>query len=212
MGVPPEPKLYHIVHVDRLASIAGRGLLCDARVERDGISGTMIGMSRIKERRLRELRLQSHPTLFVGDFVPFYFCPRSVMLYVINKRNSPDLNYRGGQGPIIHLRADLNEVVAWCDTVARKWAFTLTNAGSRFFEDRDDLSCLSEVNWEAVRADSWSTCREEKQAEFLVEDSFPWELIEYIGVYNEATYRQVLLSLRGVAHRPHVEIVKSWYY
>ena len=212
MGVPPEPKLYHIAHVDRLANIAVRGLLCDARVEREGIAGTKIGMGRIKERRLTELTLQSHPELFVGDCVPFYFCPRSVMLYVISRANSQDLDYKGGQGSIIHLRADLQAVVAWCNAAGRKWAFTLSNAGSRFFEDRADVESLSEVNWDAVGAVSWRTCRDEKQAEFLVEESFPWDLIEYIGVYDEATYRRVLLSLRGVDHRPPVEIVKSWYY
>jgi CxxC-x17-CxxC domain-containing protein len=38
-------------------------------------------MNKIKERRLK-LPLSSHFNLFVGDCVPFYFCPRSVMLYV----------------------------------------------------------------------------------------------------------------------------------
>ncbi|MBN1437860.1 MAG: DUF4433 domain-containing protein [Anaerolineales bacterium] len=30
-------------------------------------------MSGVKRRRLEELRLSSHPDLFVGDCVPFYF-------------------------------------------------------------------------------------------------------------------------------------------
>lgn len=33
MPVPVQPKIYHIVHVDRLASIlAPNGLLCDAQI------------------------------------------------------------------------------------------------------------------------------------------------------------------------------------
>lgn len=212
MARPTTIKLYHIVHVDRLASIARRGLMCDAAVVSEGVGGTMIGMNRIKERRLRELRLRSHPDLHVGDCVPFYFCSRSVMLYVINKGNSADIEYRGGQRPIVHLRADLNEVVEWSNANGRKWAFTLTNAGSRFFEDRADLAELDEINWEAIDARDWRSCREEKQAEFLVERSFPWELIELIGVQNEATYRNALLALSGCEHKPRVEVVKHWYY
>ena len=70
-------------------------------------------MEDIKRRRLTELRLNSHPDLFVGDCVPFYFCPRSVMLYVISRANHPQLSYRGGQGSIVHLQADLRSTVAW---------------------------------------------------------------------------------------------------
>jgi len=79
MTVPTQPKLYHIVHVDRLPSIvADGGLWCDAEIVRRTPPGTTIGMSGIKQRRLTELRLASHPALNVGDCVPFYFCPKAV--------------------------------------------------------------------------------------------------------------------------------------
>ena len=107
MPMPSRPKIYHIVHVDRLASIIADGVLwCDAEMQRRPRQGTSIGMSTIKERRLRN-RLNSRPGLYVGGCVPFYFCPRSVMLYVIYKRNHPDLTYSDGQQPIVHLVADL---------------------------------------------------------------------------------------------------------
>jgi hypothetical protein len=110
--VPQQPKIYHIVHVDRLPSIVADGhLWCDAEIERRAPPGTMIGMNSIKARRLHELRLNSHPDLHVGDCVPFYFCPRSVMLYLIYQGNHPELGYRGGQGPILHLEADLHATV-----------------------------------------------------------------------------------------------------
>jgi len=130
--VPNDPKIYHIVHVDRLSSIAAGGLWCDAEVVRRSAPGTTIGMNAIKERRLNELTLASHPGLFVGECVPFYFCPRSIMLYLIYQRNHPDLAYRSGQGPIIHLESDLRQTVEWADTQGLRWAFTLGNAGSRF--------------------------------------------------------------------------------
>lgn len=59
-------------------------------------------MSGIKQRRLNELTLSSHPGLDVGDCVPFYFRPRSVMLYLVYQGNHPEMAYRGGQGPILH--------------------------------------------------------------------------------------------------------------
>ncbi len=74
MPVPAQPKIFHIVHVDRLASILGsNGLLCDAQIIAQQAAGTTIGMNTIKQRRLTELTLDSHPGLYVGQCVPFYF-------------------------------------------------------------------------------------------------------------------------------------------
>ena len=133
MLVPMQPKVYHIVHVDKLASIVADGWLwCDAETTRQNSPGTSIGMPHIKQRRLG-LALKSHPDLHVGQCVPFYFCPRSVMLHRISVRNS-DLTYRGGQAPIVHLEADLRQTVAWAGANRRRWAFTTSNAGSFYFE------------------------------------------------------------------------------
>ena len=220
MAEPPaHPKIFYIVHVDRLASILADGRLrCDAdMVDRDG-TGTVIGMSKIKLRRLNELSLTSHPGLRVGQCVPFYFCPRSVMLYLIWQANHPDLSYRGGQAPIIHLQADVQATVAWASENGLRWAFTLSNAGARYFEDRSDLGRLEEINWDAVHANRWSgsgipvLVKDGKQAEFLVEQHFPWELVEAIGVRSLETAQQVAAALEGIAHRPQVEIKREWYY
>lgn len=213
MTVPAQPKLYHIAHVDRLPSIvADQCLWCDREVQRRAPPGTTIGMNSIKQRRLNELRLASHPGLFVGDCVPFYFCPRSVMLYLIYQGNHPELSYRGGQGPIVHLEADLQAVVAWADAQPRRWAFTLSNAGARYFEDRSDLGQLGEIDWNAVRATDWRQCKDGKQAEFLLEQSFPWHLVERIGVQSRTTYTAAVNALPAHGHRPPVEIRPEWYY
>lgn len=211
--VPPQPKIYHIAHVDRLPSIVADGFLwCDAEIMRRSPPGTTIGMNSIKQRRLNELRLTRHPDLHVGDCVPFYFCPRSVMLYLIYQGNHPEMNYRGGQGPILHLEADLNAVVAWANAQPIRWAFTLSNAGSYFFEDRDDLAHLNEINWTAVQARDWRGHKEGKQAEFLLEQRFPWHLIERIGVKSAAIYGQVVNAIPANGHRPKVEVLSDWYY
>src|ERR1700733_9022704 len=92
MTLPPaHPKIYHIVNVDRLPSIIAHGrLLCDSEIVKLQLPGTTIGMGSIKARRL-QLPVTCYANAVVGDFVPFYFCPRSVMLYVIRCANSPEL-------------------------------------------------------------------------------------------------------------------------
>jgi hypothetical protein len=75
MPVPESPKIHHIVHVDRLASIAQHGLFSDAAVRQAQGLGTVIGMGSIKDRRLG-LPVSCHEGTMVGDYLPFYFCSR----------------------------------------------------------------------------------------------------------------------------------------
>jgi len=213
MSQPPsEIQLYHIVHVDRLPSILQYNkLLCDAEIVKIPSSGTTIGLSNIKQRRLTELPLSSYPDLYVGSCVPFYFCPRSIMLYLIHKRNK-ELDYHGGQESIIHLVADLYETINWANTNNQRWAFTTSNAGSFYFSDYNDLKNLKKINWEAVKTTSWTACKDEKQAEFLLEYYFPWSLVREIGVISSRMGNQVKSVLKNANHKPIVNIVPQWYY
>ena len=211
--VPAEPKIYHIVHLDRLGSIiSDGGLWCDAAMAERDETGTIIGMNSIKKRRLEELSLSSHPGLFVGQCVPFYFCPRSIMLYLIFRANHPELAYRGGQGPVLHLEADFLQTVAWADDNSLRWAFTLSNAGAYYFEDRRDVAQLNEIDWTAVFANDWQELKEGKQAEFLIESTFPWELVTHVGVHSLRIRNQVRQIIEPLGHRPPVEIKPDWYY
>lgn len=213
MTIPQNLKIYHIVHVDRLKSIIEQECLwCDAEINKKNLPGTEIGMNKIKQRRLNELMLKSHPGLYVGQFVPFYFCPRSVMLYLIYMHNEIELGYQGGQDLIIHLEADLKQTVTWAEQNKRKWAFTSSNAGSRYFEDFKNLSELNKIDWEAVKATNWMNCKEDKQAEFLLEYSFPLELVIQIGVINNRVYQQVKTIFENTKYKPKIEIKPDWYY
>ncbi len=219
MLVPSEPKIYHIAHIDRLASIVADGFLwSDAEVGRRGAAGTKIGLGSIKKRRLFDLKLQSHPELYVGDCVPFYFCPRSVMLYLIYKGDYAELTYKGGQDPIIHLEADLHRTIHWAKDNGRRWAFTSSNAGSSYFEDFSNLEQLDRIDWEAVATPWWSgptiepAVKGRKQAEFLVEGFFPWRLVPRLGLCSSSIRGRVLNILRTARYRPTVEITPGWYY
>jgi hypothetical protein len=213
MSAPARPKIYHIVHVDNLASIVTDGCLWSdvVMVQRQG--GTVIGMGSIKQRRLK-LPVSCHTGLNVGDCVPFYFCSRSIMLFVIHRANHPELSYRGGQQPIVHLEADLHQVVQWAQASRRRWAFSLSNAGAYYAQFRGRLGQLGEINWEGVSATDFRPpdVKEAKQSEFLVEQSFPWHLVERIGVHSQGIAPKVASAMTGSTHRPRVEVQRSWYY
>ena len=56
--------------------------------------------------------------------------------------------------------------------------------------------------------------KEGKQAEFLIWESFPWSLVESIGVIDEQVVAQVKSKLSGLKgiHLPVVNVEPAWYY
>ena len=210
-NIPVSPKIYHIVHIDNLPSIISNGFLfCDAHFV-NSTTYTNIGIRNIKQRRLTK-PLNSYPNLHVGDCVPFYFCPRSIMLFLFWRNNHPDLTYHGGQSPIIHLQADLHTVVDWAEQNNLRWAFTDSNAGSDYFGDFNQLDDLKQLNWQAINAHYWNDCKDGKQAEFLIEKHFPWHLVEYIGVISSDMCMQVNQMIATATHKPQVVRRSDWYY
>lgn len=210
MAVPERPKIYHIVHVDNLASIVADGCLWPDSVM-VGRPGAVIGNNEIKADRLK-LQVSCNPGTMVGEYVPFYFCPRSVMLYVISKRNHPNVAYRDGQGPVVHLEADLLEVVEWADQAEIQWAFSDINAANRAADFYNQLDDLGQLDWDAIGARQWVSHRDHKMAEFLVHDRFPWERVGRIGVLSEQIGARAAQAFATNGHRPPIEVKRGWYY
>jgi hypothetical protein len=134
--------------------------------------------------------------------------------YILHMANHPDLSYTGGQRPIIHFEADLKMTIQWAEKYARRWAFSDGNAGAKITSFYADLRHLPQLDWEAIANDDFRdpVVRERKQAEFLIETSFPWNLVERIGVYDSNTERKVQELLRVDQHKPAISIEPRWYY
>ena len=73
---------------------------------------------------------------------------------------------------------------------------------------------LNEVDWQAVASIDFRSMevREGKQAEFLMYKSFPWELIERIGVVDSRIKAQTEEAIDAAAHKPLVNVESEWYY
>lgn len=213
-GLPENPKLYHITHINNLDNILkDRMLWSYAKQLKLEKAPEIVGISEIKNRRLNKIEVKCHSGTMVGEYVPFYFCPRSIMLYILHKGNHPDITYRDGQLPILHLQVDLRHIVRWANNENVCWAFSDRNAGSYLASFYKDLNHLSKINWSAIKTNDWqnTSVKEYKQAEFLVYDSVPFKLVEKIGVCNNIVKNKVVRKL-GMSKQPSVEVRREWYY
>lgn len=96
--------------------------------------------------------------------------------------------------------------------LGRAWAFSDRHAELAHALHYDDLAQLDEVNWQVMDEKYWSEVKEERQAEFLVREFFPWPAITEVGVMSKAVQRKVSALIATAADAPPVTIRQKWYY
>ncbi|MFY9674538.1 MAG: DUF4433 domain-containing protein [Terriglobales bacterium] len=202
------PPIYHITHIDNLPGIIREGgLHCDRTAH--NLKSTNIGHTHIKARRLNR-SVPVGPRGTVGDYVPFYFAPRSPMLFAISRGNVE--GYTAGQQPVIYLCSSTEAV----DGAKMRWVFTEGHADMGYTDFFDDFSDLEKIDWKLMTAKYWNSTPEDpdrsrrRQAEFLVKDFFPWKLVSQVAVYGDATAKIVNASLAGGP--PPIVVRQGWYY
>ncbi|MDO7084466.1 DUF4433 domain-containing protein [Pseudocolwellia sp. AS88] len=158
-------KISHITHVSNLASIIEQDCLWSdyKRIEL-GLVNQNIGYNHIKQRRLvRPVSVAAGGT--IGQYVPFNFCPRSVMLYVIHCRHD---DFQEGQERVLHLISDIDTI----KLTNENCFFTDIHADLDYAEQIDDFTRINELNIQRIINERyWQDFKEEKQAEFLAFES-----------------------------------------
>lgn len=143
----------------------------------------------------------------LSDYVPFNFCPRSVMLSA-HFYNTVQ-GYEGGQQPIVHLVSSINTIQA----TGLPWFFTDRHAELDYAGQYETLPELDKVDWSVMPLTYWAgDPKELRMAEFLVHDFCPWSAIESIGVIDNEIESMVRDVIAGAEHQPQVNIKRNWYY
>ncbi|MBE9200263.1 MULTISPECIES: DUF4433 domain-containing protein [unclassified Nodularia (in: cyanobacteria)] len=210
----PTP-IYHITHMNNLNSILkSGGLMANSRLKQETIKYLDIAHGHIQDRRsMTRVPCGAGGTLH--DYVPFYFAPRSPMLYA-NYRKSVD-KYSGGQTPILHLVSSAEAV----DTGGLSFVGADGHAAmayTGFFDQLVYLYADNVIDWEIMEAKYWADTEEDgdrtrrRQAEFLVHQFFPWGLIQEIGVINSTIQTQVKEILQNFNIQTPIRVYSEWYY
>lgn len=109
----PERLVYHFTHVDNLSALLDEGaLLADGILPRSFLTAD-VGDAGVKSARRRRA-VPVPPGGVVADYVPFYFAPRSPMLYRIacDHRDRVPGRYREGEDPLVYLVSSVERVAA----------------------------------------------------------------------------------------------------
>lgn len=204
--------IYHITHINNLPAIIQRGALCcQTTTDHEQLSHVVIGDQGLKDRRSRR-HVPIGPGGVLSDYAPWYFAPRSPMLFVINKRHVP--GYNGGQNPIVHLVTSAERV----RDAGIPFVFTDGHAYVQFSEFYIDLSDLNKVDFQLMREKYWNDTQADndrerrRSAEFLIHHEAPWPLIGAIGVISQAVADEVAKLLPAHETTPPIIVRPDWYY
>ena len=171
-----------------------------------------VGDTSIKSRRTL-INVRCGPGGMVCDYVPFYYAPRSPMLFSIKSGNVPGVS--PDQRRLIYLVSSTEaayEAQLGC-------VFTDGNAATAFTDFEDDPAELDQlVDWPLMRAMYWYNTPEDpdrrrrRMAEFLVHETLPLELVTEICMYDRHVQEHVVALLGGAGVELQVAIRRDWYF
>ena len=209
-GTTPNPvRLFRITHRDNLRHILQYGI-CNKNHRDANAAFVPIGNSDIIGRRVEHVvKISGYGN--VGDYVPFYYSPLSVMLY----------NILTGYGVPRVAPEHIVCMVTSVDALAgcgNRCFFTDGQANTLITDHYTDLKDLAQVDWTVVRSGDFTKSNADPdrlrryQAEFLVHSHVPVNCIEAIVVYNEScsTFVRTELDKAGLIIPVHVS--KKHYF
>lgn len=214
MSVPNPTPVYRLVHIENLNTILCREAMhATNHVPDDGLPYRTIHNVDIQNTR-RIYAIPCGPDGTIHDYVPFYFGPRSPMLLQLQTGRVP--GFTDKQPSLIYLVSTVQRIAE----AGLGWVFSDGHGIARFTEWFDQIADLDKIDWTAADAKQWNDTvddmdrQRKKQAEFLVHQSCPWDMIEEIGVYNHwamTRVKAILERFNSELLRP-VRIRPEWYY
>lgn len=197
--------IFRITHYRNLEFTLRNGLFCpnSEQVDPDYIN---IGNEQIMHDRGNRI-VPIHPGGTLNDYVPFYFAPRSPMLYSIMGAQMP-------QSEIIYLVSSIGAV----QKVGRPFIFTNRHAYVFYASFFNELASLSEIDWDIMNAQYWNNRPNDndrmtrRMAELLVYQFVPVNCILGIAAYDQNKLDYINNLLQQLNLNIEARIRRDWYY
>ena len=224
MPRPIPTRIFHITAISNLVGVCAAGALRSKNV----LQMNDVGVTSIAHQTIQVSRAAKRVTTGLGgtlhDYVPFYFAPRSPMLYAIDGGKVAGCILK--QDEIVHVESTVESVVQ----AKLPYVIYPMNAALAFSTDCFDIiDGLDQINWALFfespqlagyckyfhsdsRSEKYAQRMETRQAEFLVHRSFPLSIVTRIGVANTQRQREVVNILDASGVNLDVEVQRDWYF
>lgn len=149
----------------------------------------------------------------IGDYVPFYFTPKSIMLYNIITGYWHPLVPRRSRSEILVIRCLIADLAT-----LPKWFFTDGQGNDMASNHYNDLANLGQVDWQNIQNSDFSKSDGDYdrprryQAEFLVHGQVPLTSIESLNVYNDQAANIVTNILKQNNINLAVNILPQYFF
>jgi hypothetical protein len=202
--------IYRIIHYRNLPWILDHGLHCRSSRRQDP-NFINIGNVELIDKRARRT-VPVAPGGHLNDYVSFYFCRHSVMLYNIHTGRVEGVNVR--QEEVIHLVSTIERLEA------QEMSFLFTNrhayvANARFFSDRAKLKVL---DWPLIKGRDFSRDPddldklERRAAECLIHERLPIEALVGIACCDQKRLDYVTAQLEKRGLELSANLCRGWYF
>jgi len=212
MPMPRPTAIYRLMHLDNLPVILEHGgVHAPNFFPADGYEYRAIHNLDIQKVR-RQRPVPCGPGGTVHDYVAFYFGPRSPMLLQLHTGRVEE--YNEGQEPLIYAVSTVEAITQ----AGLDFVFSDGHGIATFTQWFDDLNDLDKIDWDVAYADYWADTVDDmdrqrrKQAEFLVYQFCPWDMMKRIGVLNIRVKEKVERILNRRNSFIPVEVCRQWYY
>jgi len=223
-----EQRIYHVTHISNLAGVLSSGaLLADASKDWEGRPAVDISSAETRESR-RSILVSGQGSLSVAKYVPFFLSPDASVWDSIRARSDdPRLALDPhGSAPfdfvilVSTVRKALDAQAAAKAGAAESAAESAAVAASAGVVAADGDAAGVLTRFGTTRADAEGVLRKLRadpespailEAEFLIEETFPFELVTLIGVANDKVRDLVKPILAASSHRPKVAVYPPWF-
>lgn len=211
-----EQRIYHVTHISNLAAIlATGGLLADASDALETRPTVDISSAEVREAR-RAAALPGEDGLVIADYVPFFLSPHANVWDAIRARSGDPrlvLNTHGSDAYdfVIFVSTVKKVVEAHAPTNDEFPAAVAVADGDAAKESTRVASSSEGVDRMLVRLRSDPDSDVLLDAELLVQESFPLELVTLLGVANDRVRDAVRDILRTSTYSPKVAVYPPWF-
>ncbi|KPG00030.1 hypothetical protein IP86_07845 [Rhodopseudomonas sp. AAP120] len=201
--------IFRITHRDNLAWILDNGVHCRNSNKQDPNFVNIGLVELIDKRRTWPVPVKPHGTL--GDYVPFYFTPRSIMAYNIHTGRNVQ-------------QRDNEQIMLLVTSLARlreknvPFAITDRHACASLANYYNTVDGLKQIDWKILRASDFSRDNDDPDktnrymAEALVHQHMPIDALLYLACCDDKQrlWAADLVSKRKLNLEVHTK--RGWYF